>query len=96
MLKKRNKKKTKNLKNLENKKSKKILFVSQFSGVFGSLYQFHAPPLGIMRLAGYLNSKGHYAEYFDPNLYACNKKGLSLEETFAKEKWDANCQQFIV
>ena len=56
--------------------------------MFGALSQFHAPPLGVMRLAGYLNSKGHYAEYFDPNLYACNKKGLSLEETFAKEKWD--------
>lgn len=77
-----------NSENLKNNKHKKILFVSPFSGVFGALSQFHAPPLGVMRLAGYLNSKGHYAEYFDPNLYACNKKGLSLEETFEKEKWD--------
>mgnify|MGYP006159763685 FL=1 len=77
-----------NSENLKNNKPKKILFVSPFSGVFGALSQFHAPPLGVMRLAGYLNSKGHYAEYFDPNLYACNKKGLSLEETFEKEKWD--------
>ena len=70
-------------------KFKKILFISPDSGGGVSIYsQFHSPPLGVMRLAGYLSSKGHQAEYFDPNLYACSKKGLSLEETLKKENWD--------
>ena len=71
-----------------NNKPKKILFISPDSGKASSLTQYHAPPLGVVRLAGYLTSKGHYAEYFDPNLYACNKKGLSLKETIDKENWD--------
>ena len=70
------------------RKPKKILFVSPDSGQIASLTQYHAPPLGVMRLAGYLTSKGHQGEYFDPNLYACNKKGLSLEETINRENWD--------
>ena len=40
-------------------KKKKILFVSPFSGKFAALSQFHAPPLGVMRVASYLNKKGH-------------------------------------
>ncbi len=71
-----------------NKKPRKILLVSPDSGEIASLTQFHAPPLGVIRLAGYLNSKGHHAEYFDPNLYACDKKGLNLEERIKKESWD--------
>ena len=71
-----------------NKKPKKILLVSPDSGEISSLTQYHAPPLGVTRLAGYLTSKGHVAEYFDPNLYACNKKGLNLKDTIAKQKWD--------
>ena len=70
------------------KRSKKILFVSPDMGGISAYRQYHAPPLGVVRLAGYLNSKGHYGEFFDPNLYACGKKGLSLEETLKKENWD--------
>ena len=70
------------------KRSKKILFVSPDMGGISAYRQYHAPPLGVVRLAGYLNSKGHYGEFFDPNLYSCSKKGLSLEETLKKENWD--------
>jgi len=70
------------------KRSKKILFVSPDMGGMSAYIQYHAPPLGVVRLAGYLSSKGHHGKYFDPNLYACNKKGLSLEETLKKENWD--------
>ena len=70
-------------------KFKKILFISPDSGGGVAIYsQFHSPPLGVMGLAGYLTSKGHHAEYFDPNLYDCNKEGLSLKETIKKENWD--------
>jgi radical SAM superfamily enzyme YgiQ (UPF0313 family) len=69
-------------------KKKKILFVSPFSGKFAALSQFHAPPLGVMRVASYLNKKGHYSEYFDPNLHACNNKGPSLEEVIRNTDWD--------
>ena len=72
------------------RKPKKILFVSPDSGQIASLTQYHAPPLGVMRLAGYLTSKGHQGEYFDPNLYACNKKGLSLEETINRQNCNNN------
>ena len=70
------------------KRSKKILFVSPDMGGISAYRQYHAPPLGVVRLAGYLSAKGHCGEYFDPNLYACSKKGLSLEETLKKENWD--------
>ena len=69
-------------------KRKKILFISPYSGKFAALSQFHAPPLGVMRVASYLKKKGHDAEYFDPNLFACNNKGLSLEERLEKTEWD--------
>ena len=70
------------------KRSKKILFVSPDMSGLAAYRQYHAPPLGVVRLAGYLSSKGHHGKYFDPNLYAVNKKGLSLEETLKKENWD--------
>lgn len=69
-------------------KPKKILFVSPDSGEVSSYSQFHAPPLGVMRLAGYLTSKGHKADYYDPNLYSCNKKGMSLKDKIESENWD--------
>ena len=67
---------------------KKVLFVSPYSGKFAALSQFHAPPLGVMRVASYLNKKGHYSEYFDPNLHACNNKGPDLEEVIKSQDWD--------
>ena len=50
------------------KRSKKILFVSPDMGGIAAYRQYHAPPLGVVRLAGYLSSKGHHGKYFDPNL----------------------------
>ena len=70
------------------KRFKKILFVSPDMGGISAYRQYHAPPLGVVRLAGYLSAKGHHGEYYDPNLYACSKKGLSLEETLKKGNWD--------
>ena len=40
------------------KRSKKILFISPDMGGISAYRQYHAPPLGVVRLAGYLNSKG--------------------------------------
>lgn len=67
---------------------KRILLVSPDSGTTSAESQFFAPPLGVLRLAGYLNSKGHHAEYYDPNLYACNQEGPSLKEKFVEQDWD--------
>ena len=67
---------------------KKILLVSPDSGTIATERQFHAPPLGVLRLAGYLNSKGHQTEYFDCNLYACDGSGPSLLEKFQEQEWD--------
>jgi len=67
---------------------KNILLVSPDSGTVSTERAFFGPPLGVMRLAGYLNTKGHDAEYYDPNLYACNKKGPSLAEKFQEKNWD--------
>ena len=49
---------------------------------------FMAPALGVIRLAGYLNKKGHYAEAFEPNLPMLTNEGPSLEETLKSKKWD--------
>ena len=68
--------------------TKNILVCSPDSGKIASESQFFAPPLGVMRLVGYLNSKGHCAEYYDPNLYVCNKKGPSLDEKISEKSWD--------
>jgi radical SAM superfamily enzyme YgiQ (UPF0313 family) len=46
-----------------------------------------APALGVIRLAGYLNKKGHYAESFEPNLPMLTNKGPFLDEIL-KKKWD--------
>ncbi|MCL0054218.1 B12-binding domain-containing radical SAM protein, partial [Dehalococcoidia bacterium] len=67
---------------------KTILLVSPDSGTVSTERAFFGPPLGVMRLAGYLNTKGHAAEYYDPNLYACTRKGPSLDEKLEEQKWD--------
>ena len=67
---------------------KKILLVSPDSGVVSTERLYFAPPLGVMRLAGYLSVKGHEAEYYDPNLYACNGQGLDLSGKLEEKEWD--------
>lgn len=68
--------------------SKRILLVSPDSGTLSTERLYFAPPLGVMRLAGYLNSHGHRAEYYDPNLYACTGTGPSLEDKLQEGDWD--------
>lgn len=67
---------------------KKILLISPDSGTIPAERQFFAPPLGVLRLAGYLSAIGHEAQYYDPNLYACNGEGPSLREKLAEQAWD--------
>ena len=61
-----------NLHDKKTKHPKNILFVGPDSGAVATYSQYHAPPLGVMRLAGYLNSLGHNCESYDPNLYSCS------------------------
>lgn len=68
--------------------AKKVLMISPDSGTISTERLYFAPPLGVMRLAGYLNANGHEADYYDPNLYACNGQGLSLSEKLQEKEWD--------
>ncbi|SVD93456.1 uncharacterized protein METZ01_LOCUS446310, partial [marine metagenome] len=68
--------------------SKRILLISPDSGTFSAERQYFAPPLGVMRLAGYLNAHGHRAEYYDPNLFTCTGSGPSLEDKLREDNWD--------
>ncbi|MCL0053717.1 B12-binding domain-containing radical SAM protein [Dehalococcoidia bacterium] len=67
---------------------KKILLVSPDSGTVSTERLYLAPPLGVMRLAGYLNAKGHEANYYDPNLYTCSGQGPSLAGVLEEKEWD--------
>lgn len=71
-----------------NTNAKRILLVSPDSNTTSAERLYFAPPLGVMRLAGYLSAKGHEAECYDPNLYACNRKGPSLSERILEKEWD--------
>ena len=75
------------LKNLSNKK-KKILLIGPQTELLSAERSFMAPALGVIRLAGYLNKKGHYAKSFEPNLPMLTNKGPFLEEILKSEKWD--------
>ena len=46
------------------KRSKKILFVSPDMGGISAYRQYHAPPLGVVRIAGYLNEVLPYDTVF--------------------------------
>ena len=48
---------------------------------------FMAPPLGVARLAGYIQKHGHYAEAFDPNLFLLTNKGADLQSKIAEREW---------
>lgn len=49
---------------------------------------FMSPPLGVIRLAGYLSAKGHQAEHFDPNLSIVTGIGVDLETKLREKPWD--------
>jgi radical SAM superfamily enzyme YgiQ (UPF0313 family) len=70
------------------KKSKKILLVSSTSHEKMGEVKWLTPPLGILRLAGYLNSKGHHAEWIDTNYNIMTGEGPSLEDKLKEKKWD--------
>jgi len=66
----------------------KILLVSPCSdeGIFDR--SFMAPPLGVLRLAGFLNGRGHVAEFFDPNIHRVSQPRTTLEEKLQEKDWD--------
>ena len=47
-----------------------------------------SPPLGVIRLAGFMSGRGYAAEYYDPNVYTVTQTGPTLNEILIKEKWD--------
>jgi len=68
--------------------SKKILIIFPDCKGDDAISNFFAPALGVIRMVSYLNSYNHEADYFDPNIFALNHKGLSLEEKFLEKEWD--------
>ena len=66
----------------------KILFTSPCSDSGMHNEFFMAPALGVLRLAGFLKSKGHYADYYNPNLFAATNTGATLEEKLQEHEWD--------
>lgn len=47
-----------------------------------------APALGCLRLTGFMNRRGHYAEYYDPNARNVHESMPTLEEKLAERAWD--------
>ncbi len=69
-------------------KPKKILLISPMSEKSMSEVKWLTPPLGILRLVGYLNAKGHQAEWIDSNYHMISGEGPSLEEKLNENDWD--------
>lgn len=67
---------------------KNILLVGPQTEHSAAERSFMAPALGVIRLAGFLNKKGHYAESFEPNISMLNGKPPFLEDILKKRKWD--------
>jgi radical SAM superfamily enzyme YgiQ (UPF0313 family) len=65
-----------------------ILLLSPHSDPEAFERAFMSPALGPLRLAGYLKSKGHDAEYYDPNIALATGKGPSLEAKLKEKPWD--------
>lgn len=70
------------------KGKKKILIIGPQSDLSAAERSFMAPALGVIRLAGYLNKNGHYAEHYEPNIHMLTNEGISLEEMLKKFEWD--------
>lgn len=68
--------------------AKKILLITPTSDKSLKGYSFAGPHLGVLRMAGFLNARGHEAECFDTNLRPVTGKGLTLEEKLAEKPWD--------
>jgi len=75
-------------KKLKENRQKNILLITPTSPNEIARTKWLSANLGIERVAGYLNSNGHYAETYDTNLYNTSKKGSSLSEKFIENEWD--------
>ena len=67
---------------------KNVLLISPNSTEKLNESRYVSPAPGVVRLAGYLNTHGHYAEYFDPNLNYLYKDEVSLKDKLTERKWD--------
>lgn len=67
---------------------KNILLISPNSTPEINESRYVSPAPGVVRLAGYLNNNGHYAEAFDPNLYDLDNTTITLKEKILERKWD--------
>ena len=68
---------------------KNVLLLSPHSSPRHNESRYVSPAPGVLRIAGYLNSVGHYAEAFDPNLYDINKeKSVDLRSKLKERRWD--------
>ena len=66
--------------------SPKVLLIGPFDPHCGE-YTFLAPPLGVWRLAGVLESEGAHVEVFDPNCCAASPQH-ALERVILHTSWD--------
>lgn len=62
-----------------------ILLVGPYDPHCGE-YTFLAPPLGVWRLCGYLNKRGHFAQVFDPN-NCSNDPATELDHLLQQRRW---------
>lgn len=69
-------------------KPKNILLVSPTDKKEMAEVKWLSPPLGIIRLAGFLNSQGHKAEYIDTNFGLVRGRENYLEEKLKEKPWD--------
>ena len=67
---------------------KSILLLCPHSDKHMSETTLMQPAPGVVRLAGYLSSKGHDAKYFDANLYDATGRGPDVEATIRERAWD--------
>jgi radical SAM superfamily enzyme YgiQ (UPF0313 family) len=67
---------------------KNILLITPTSPHDAGTTKWLSANLGIERLAGFLNARGHHAETYDTNLFKASRSGLSLHEILASKKWD--------
>jgi len=68
--------------------SKSILLMCPHSDRQMSEVTLMQPAPGVVRLAGYLSKQGHYAEYYDVNLYNVTSNGPDVEEKIREREWD--------
>jgi anaerobic magnesium-protoporphyrin IX monomethyl ester cyclase len=74
---------------METKKSpKNILLISPTSKAEVAQVKWLSPPLGIIRLASFLNANGHKAEYIDTNFYLALGQENFLENKLKEKDWD--------